>query len=147
MLLIGDNNYEMISYEKLKVYQLSLDCVQLAVGMLNNLPKGYSELSVQLKRAIFSVSLNIAEGAGKTGVLDKRRFYEIAKASAMESAAISDILYRIQLVDERTHCEFKEALHSVISMLSKLCFNLEQRANESGKGQGPGQARRPGVTH
>ena len=82
----------MIAYEKLEVYQLSLDCVELCVGTVQTVPKGYSELSTQLKRAIFSVSLNIAEGAGKSGFCDKKRFYEIAKGSAMESAVVLDIL-------------------------------------------------------
>ena len=125
----------MISYEKLQVYQLSLDCVELAVEMVCDLPKGYSELNTQLKRAIFSVSLNIAEGAGKSGFLDKRRFYDIAKGSAMESAAISDILYRIKLVDEVPYSKLKQTLHRIISMLTKLCFNLQQRAEESEYGK------------
>ena len=49
----------MISYEKLKVYQLSLDCVEQCYGLLEEPIKGYGELSSQLKRAIVSVSLNM----------------------------------------------------------------------------------------
>ena len=52
----------LISYEKLEVYQLSLDFVEQSLCIIAELPKGYSELSSQLKRAAFSVSLNIAEG-------------------------------------------------------------------------------------
>jgi len=90
----------VIAYEKLEVYQLSLDCVELCVAIVKIIPKGYSELSTQLKRAIFSVSLNIAEGAGKSEAYDKKRFYEIAKGSAMESAAVLDILYRLKFVED-----------------------------------------------
>ena len=70
----------MIAYEKLEVYQLSLDCVELCVGTAQTVPKGYSELSTQLKRAIFSVSLNIAEGAGKSGFCDKNASTRLPRA-------------------------------------------------------------------
>ena len=114
----------MISYEKLEVYQLSLDCVEQSLLVLKDLPKGYAELNSQLKRAVFSVSLNIAEGAGKSTKADKKRFYDIARGSAMESAAICDILLRANLIGEADHSQLKDLLHRVISILSKLSSNL-----------------------
>ena len=114
----------MISYEKLEVYQLSLECVERGFLLLKELPKGYAELSSQLKRAVFSVSLNIAEGAGRSAKADKKRFYDIARGSAMESAAICDILYRANLNSEQSHRQLKNLLHRVISILSKLSANL-----------------------
>ena len=56
----------MMAYEKLDVYQLSLDFVQQSLDCVGELPQGYAELRSQWKRAAFSVCLNIAEGAGKT---------------------------------------------------------------------------------
>ena len=88
-----------MGYEKLEVYQLSLDFVDLSMKCLGQLPQGYAELRSQWKRAAFPISLNIAEGAGKSETLDKRRFYDIARGSAMESAAICDILHRTQAID------------------------------------------------
>jgi len=125
----------MISYEKLEVYQLSLDFVEESLRILAELPKGYSELRSQLKRAAFSVSLNIAEGAGKSAKADKKRFYEIARGSAMESAAICDILFRASLIENTVHQSLKELLHRVISMLSRLSMNL---AKEQSFGQASG---------
>ena len=114
----------MIAYEKLDVYQLSLDFVELSLKHIGGLPTGYAELRSQWKRAAFSVPLNIAEGAGKSARYDKRRFYEIAKGSAMESAAIGDILQRAQVLTAIEHQQFKKLLHRIISMLSKLCLRL-----------------------
>jgi len=122
----------VIAYEKLEVYQISLDCVELCVAIVQTLPMGYSELSTQLRRAIFSVSLNIAEGAGKSGYCDKKRFYEIAKGSAMESAAVVDILYRLKFIENEEYTKIKTLLHRAISMLTKLCFNLTRRKRENG---------------
>ena len=123
-----DYSTRMIRYEKLEVYQRSLDCVELGLALIDALPKGYAELSSQLRRALFSVSLNIAEGAAKSGFRDKRRFYDIARGSAMESAAICDILARVKTVEPHHHEQLKNLLHRVISMLSKMCINLENRA-------------------
>ena len=109
-----------------------MDSVEFCVAMVQTLHKGYSELGTQLRRAIFSVSLNIAEGAGKSGVCDKKRFYEIAKGSAMESAAVLDILYRLKFIKECEYTSGKALLHRVISMLAKLCFNLSERNGENG---------------
>jgi len=111
-----------IAYEKLEVYQLSLECVEFGLAAVGKIPKGYSDLSSQLKRALLSVCLNIAEGAGKSGYSDKKRYYETAKGSAMESAAIFDIMYRINGIDLKQYQGIKSLLQRVISMLSRLSF-------------------------
>ena len=54
----------MIAYEKLEVYQLRLDFVELSLKQISQLPQGYSDLSRQWKRAAFSICLNTAEAAG-----------------------------------------------------------------------------------
>jgi len=46
----------------------------------------------QLERASLGIVLNIAEGAGRRSAADKRRFYEMARGSATETAAITDVL-------------------------------------------------------
>ena len=117
----------MISYEKLEVYQLSLSCIEQCIAMSVSLPKGYSDLNSQLKRAVFSVALNIAEGAGKSAKPDKRRYYDIARGSAMETAAICDVIFRLGLLPTEQHRAIKKLLHRIISMLSKLSINLERQ--------------------
>jgi four helix bundle protein len=44
----------------------------------------------QLLRASQSIPLNIAEGNGKGTNADRRRFFEIARGSALECASIQD---------------------------------------------------------
>ena len=124
----------MIAYEQLEVYQRALDFVELSLKTIGQLPAGYAELRSQWKRAAFSIALNIAEGAGKSGIGDKRRFYEIAKGSAMESGAICDILYRAKVLDAQDHQVLKTLLYRIVSMLSKMCLNLRP-ANQIPQGR------------
>ena len=50
-----------------------------------------SHLRSQLDRAASSVTLNLAEGAGRRTTADQRRFFDIAFASVKEVQAILDL--------------------------------------------------------
>ena len=82
----------MFTHEKFNAYQLSIEFADIALNLIDELPVGNSSLREQLRRAAFSVPLNIAEGTGKNSQADRRRFYSIARGSAMECAAICDRL-------------------------------------------------------
>ena len=69
-----------------------LDTYRLAVEFHRNLPSARGSLGDQLTRASASVALNLAEGLGRSSKKDRARFFEIAKASAMECAAVLDLL-------------------------------------------------------
>ncbi|MGE0454392.1 MAG: four helix bundle protein [Vicinamibacteria bacterium] len=71
-----------------------LDAYRLAVEFhrqLPEIPRG-SGLGDQLARASASVALNLAEGLGRSSNRDRARFFEIAKASAMECQAALDLI-------------------------------------------------------
>jgi four helix bundle protein len=53
---------------------------------------GQGDLRDQLRRASSSIPLNIAEASGKTGRADRAHFHAIARGSALECAAILDVL-------------------------------------------------------
>ena len=112
----------MFTHEKFEAYQLAIQFAEIALQLVDQLSAGHSSLKDQLKRAAFSVPLNIAEGTGKSGQADRKRFYSIARGSAMECAAICDI---IGLVDKRllpTAHNGKEKLESVVNILSTVCL-------------------------
>ena len=74
----------------------------------------------QLRRASLSIVLNIAEGAGRRSRAQKRHFYGIARGSAMESAAIVDVLRVRQLATADECREGRALLVRVVQMLSRL---------------------------
>ena len=64
----------------------------------------------------------IVEGAGKTSKLDKKRYYGIARGSALECAAILDAVEVLKLSDEDSVLYGKKLLYEVVAMLSTLCL-------------------------
>jgi len=111
----------MLDHERLDAYQCALQFAALAFQILENLPRGHGELCDQLRRATISIPLNIAEGAGKTSARERARYHAIARGSAMESAAIVDLLRRQALVEPHTASAAKALCVRMVSMLSKMC--------------------------
>ncbi len=110
----------MFCHQKLHVYTKSVDFLAAVNHAIRSIPPGNSDVINQLRRAAMSVSLNIAEGAGKMGKNDKKRYYSIARGSALECAAIFDLLQVWQLVDAELLKEPRSLLYEVAAMLSAL---------------------------
>ena len=115
-----------LDHERLDVYDLALEFLVLANGIIEGLPRGWSHLADQFTRASLSIVLNLAEGAGKHGRLDKRRYYLTARGSATESAALLDVCLRLRLLDEAGHKTGKAMLVRIVSMLVKLAQSCEE---------------------
>ena len=126
------NDYKdyKFSFEKLDVYQASIEVVVLIDKITESFPRGRAYLTDQLQRAGTSISLNIAEGSGECSVNEKSRFYRMAKRSATESAAIFDIAKRLNIVHEENYQAGRAILIRIVSMLTKMA----QRAELPGKG-------------
>ena len=110
----------MLDHEKLDVYQCSIRFLAVALPLSAGLPRGYSALADQLRRAATSVPLNIAEGAGKTSAKDRANFHSIARGSAMECAAIVDVIGTLGHCSDDEIARAKELLHRMVAMLSKM---------------------------
>jgi four helix bundle protein len=108
-----------LDHERLDVYQAALHFLPLALSLVPR--QGERALLDQLERACQSIVLNIAEGAGRHSAPDKRRFYEMAKGSATECAAILDILRVRGIGGAERHAEARAVIVRVTQMLSRLC--------------------------
>lgn len=112
----------MMSYEKLDVYQCAIEFLGISVQIVKEMPKGNSQLVDQLKRAAMSIPLNIAEGAGKKSRPDCKRFFVIARGSAMECGAILDVAYKLHLTSQDRIIAGKRLLERIVVMLTKLAL-------------------------
>jgi four helix bundle protein len=109
-----------LGHEKLDVYRLAIDYVAWVyqtAGALNGIHRHARD---QWLRASQSIPLNIAEGNGKASRDDRRRYFEIARASALECAAIQDVLVVGKALETTTSQEHKIALDRIAAMLSRL---------------------------
>ncbi|MCP4751770.1 MAG: four helix bundle protein [Proteobacteria bacterium] len=109
----------MFDHEKLNVYHASIRFVTWLHNILESIPKKHA-VHNQLDRASTSISLNIAEGNGKSSKRDRCRFFEIARGSALECAAALDVLVAKGILKEQETIEGKQILKDVVSMLVGL---------------------------
>lgn len=108
----------MFNHEKFQAYKLSVEYWEIALNIIAKIPTGNSILKDQLKRAASSISCNIAEGCGRIEERDRKRFFAIARGSAMECAAIADLIIRLE-PKLSTKIEFaKNKLLSIVKILS-----------------------------
>ncbi len=111
----------MLSFQRLEVYQRSIEFFAHALQIIDELPsKGHADIADQLRRAAQSQPLNIAEGAGRTSRADVARHYAIARGSAMECAAVLDVMKIQRTITPERYERGVELLTGVVAMLTKM---------------------------
>jgi four helix bundle protein len=106
-------------HEKLDVYRTAIEYVGLVYRLCERL-KGHSNAKDQLLRASQAIPLNIAEGNGKATEGDRRRYFEIARGSALECGAAQDVLEVCGAITKIENDEGKKLLDRIVAMLTKL---------------------------
>ena len=79
----------------------------------------------QLRRASFSIMLNIAEGSSRFSNKDRKNFMVVARGSAFECAAIIEYLYEVSEVDKDSYDNYLHSLEEISKMLFGLIKNLD----------------------
>ncbi len=90
----------LFDHEKLDVYRIALEFNKFEMPIINrpDIPRAIKD---QLFRAAMSVPLNIAEGNGKwSPAADRRRYFQIARGSATECAAVLDVIVACEYLQE-----------------------------------------------
>ena len=82
------------TFEKLLVYQKSVDLADLICSKTEEFPRGYGFLVDQLNRAALSIAANIAEGNGRFTKPDRRNFFGIARGSVQECVPLLELALR-----------------------------------------------------
>jgi four helix bundle protein len=113
----------LLDFERLDVYRVALEFQALASSI--DLPQGRRELRDQLERAALSIVLNTAEGAGRTGAADKARFFAMARGSAMECAAVLDVLRATRIAPWLICVRGRSLLVRIVQMHTRLCIRLQ----------------------
>ncbi|TWU43551.1 hypothetical protein Q31b_25920 [Novipirellula aureliae] len=110
----------VFDHDRLDVYRLAIDYVALSFNVTGSLDGLHRHARDQWLRAAQSIPLNIAEGNGKRSLKDRNRFLDIARGSALECAAIEDVLAATEGLNDARHRELKSLLKRIVSMLTRL---------------------------
>ena len=104
-------------HEKLECYRQAILLAEDLSKEVAKWPKGFGYLSDQLRRAMASVVLNVAEGNAKTSRPDRRRFFEIGRASSAEVGACLDLMRVFGLLNPIEAISLKSRLEAISKML------------------------------
>ncbi|MEP7164159.1 MAG: four helix bundle protein [Ferruginibacter sp.] len=115
-----------LSHKDLEVYKISLLMVKEIYTLTKLFPREEQFVLVtQLRRAAISVSSNLAEGASRKSVKEKKRFYEISRSSLVEIDTQIEISMLLDYINQEQIIKLKEYVVSIFRMLSKIITNIE----------------------
>ena len=87
--------------------------------------QGFIAMLDQSLRAAQSIPLNTAEGNSKRSLKDRARFLDIARGSALECAAIQDVLVVSGGLNRELSFELKSQLARIVAMLTRMAMKFD----------------------
>ncbi|OGL65793.1 hypothetical protein A3B21_00990 [Candidatus Uhrbacteria bacterium RIFCSPLOWO2_01_FULL_47_24] len=111
-------------FEELRVYQHTLDLVDHVYDVVDKFPSHeLYTLSSQLRRAVISILLNIAEGTGRTNK-EFGHFIDMSRTSAYECVACLAIARRRNYITQETYETLYAEINEIVRMLNALKNSL-----------------------
>ena len=128
--LAAPSSYQrrMPNYRTLKVWQhaqrLALECAKAA----KRFPaEDCDVLKAQLLRACYSVPLNIAEGSGRKGAREFRRFLDTARGSLAETQTALELAKEQGFIDPADY----ERIEAIATETAKTLWGLLRKISDS----------------
>ena len=116
---------EYFGFEKLRVYQSGLQLVDVIFDICAKLSLDLQySVSDQLRRAVLSITNNIAEGSDKPSPRERKRYYHTALSSARECASMCIVLHRRSALDTLQYAKLRTQIRDVTNMLVGLMDSL-----------------------
>ena len=109
------------SFEKLHVWQDSIDLVELIYNITDQFPKSETYNIVgQMRRSSISIPSNIAEGTSRITNKDKAHFSTLAFSSTMELLCQLIISKRLHYLDESEYLSIREQITKASNKINAL---------------------------
>lgn len=114
------------SVEELDVFKLSHEMTLQIYRLTKDFPteKRFS-LVPQMRRAAYSVPMNLVEGANRLNTGEYRQFVGIAKGSAGEIKYQLILARDLGYIEEKTYSEFRSSYERISQMLTGLAKSLK----------------------
>ena len=115
-------------FRQLRVYSNSKELVKYVYTLLQKFPvEEKFALCSQIRRAVTSVPINIAEGFGRFSSKEKTRFIEISFGSLTEISCELEISFELGYITKE---EYEEAERQII-IISKQLSNLHKSVSQN----------------
>ena len=117
----------MFKFEELRVYKEAIEISKLVYKITKKWPNTeIYALTDQLRRAVVSIALNIAEGSGRTSK-DFAHFLGIARGSCYECIAILTIARDLGYIDQVDYQDLYNKIEIISKMLSSLKLSITKQ--------------------
>lgn len=110
-----------LNHKKLDVWQLSIRFVSKIYKLTSTYPKEeLFGLTSQTRRAASSIPANIAEGASRKSLTERKRFFEISRSSLVELDTHIEIANELDYLNKNILPELDKDLNELFAKLSNL---------------------------
>ena len=113
--------YNIYSFEKLEVYQLSRK-FKIDIKLLSQLfPKEERfDLTSQINRASASIAANLAEGSGRSSNFDQAHFTNMSFSTGLETIDHLNTALDMKYIEEEKYSEMRIKLDVILKKLNAL---------------------------
>ncbi|MFQ5751511.1 MAG: four helix bundle protein [bacterium] len=110
-----------LNHKKLNVWQLAVDFVADIYRATEKFPKMETYgITSQMRRAAVSVPSNIAEGAARKSLIERKRFYEIARSSLVELDTQFEISLKLKYCSIENTLALSEKMNHLFALISQF---------------------------
>lgn len=119
-------------FEKLEIWQLAMDLCQEVYALIESLPNTEKfNLSSQIRRAVTSIPLNIAEGSTSQTDPEQLRFLGYAHRSLMEVVSCIILMKRHNYIDSSHFSELYSFCEKLSAKILAMRNAIKQRESDS----------------
>jgi four helix bundle protein len=123
-----DDGDFVFPFEKIEVWQLSVDLADFVIGLLESFPPNkHFRVIGQMESAVSGISQNIAEGKGRQYNKEFIQFLYIAIGSLFEVLTLTEIFKRRKLFKEKEAIQIRNKAKIIYRKTTALIRSLRRR--------------------
>ena len=128
MEYFGDEEGFVFPFEKIEIWQLSVDLADFVIDLLESFPPNkHFRVIGQMEAAVSGISQNIAEGKGRQYNKEFIQFLYIAIGCLFEVLTLTEIFKRRKLFKEKETIQILNKAKVIYRKTTALIKNLRRR--------------------
>ena len=119
------------NFEKLEVWKFSIEFAKKVYEITESFPdiEKFGLIS-QIRRAVVSISSNVAEGSAKQSLKDQARFTKMAFGSLMEILNQMILSFKLKFIKEKDYIDIRNYIENLSRQLNALKKSQLKRYKE-----------------